>query len=400
MCQIARCLGAMQRKRASCFEVDAGKMRSSWRGCGAGSATRCSCARIAPQPTAPISIRAASRRRRSGATHREHGRFFDRRLPVLVSRLVDRSSQKLESEAGGKHGRGSAVGPRCTRAEVASPRLRRYYIRSVTYQPITIVDSSLRERLARYFEPPGIFPYLSLAMGAALGLLFAIRFGIWVGVAAAVVGMGGFGFVAYRVRMLMVVTDREFDKIADHDFGNAAVLALQRFQLEPSDLRYEACRFRTPTTKRDVGTAFKGQKLGRDKKPRSSPHEFTIINFGHERLFLFRCVFDLTTGSTLYEECRDFAYRDVLSVEREMQRAAVPVANSPDPDELSALWQAGGTATLRGIVQSPGKQTLRVRLSSGELIELVTLAPPSGGTPSEQEENGQRLLKLLRILIK
>jgi hypothetical protein len=212
--------------------------------------------------------------------------------------------------------------------------------------------------------------------------------------------MGGFGFVSHRVRMLMVVTDREFDKIADHDFGNAAVLALQRFQLEPTDLRYESCRFRTLSTKRDIGSAFKAQRVGKDKKPRSSPHEFTIINFGHERLFVFRCVFDLTTGSTLWEECRDFAYRDVLSVEREMLRDKVQVASSPNPAELAAMWEAGGTATLRGMVQPPGRQMLRVRLASGELIELVTLPPPNAGPPSEQEENGQRLLKLLRILLK
>jgi hypothetical protein len=270
----------------------------------------------------------------------------------------------------------------------------------VTYQPLTIVDSSLRERLVRYFEPAGIFPYLAIAMGAAPGLLLIPRFGPYVGLAAASVGAIGFGLIAHRVRMLMVVTDREFDKIADHAFASAALLALQRFQLEPSDLRYESCRFRTPNTKREIGSAIKAQKLGKDGKARSSLHEFTIVNFGHERLFVFRCVFDLTTGSTPYEECRDFAYRDVLSVDREMQRDAAPVANSPDPNELAALWEAGGTATLRGVLPPPGRQMLRVRLSSGELIELVTLPPSSGGPPSEQEESGQRLLKLLRVLLK
>jgi hypothetical protein len=213
--------------------------------------------------------------------------------------------------------------------------------------------------------------------------------------------LGGVGALWHYWRSLYVASQKEFDYIAETDYAAAQAVALDRFGLAPDELMHdEPCKFRNATTKRDIGQAFSGLRVGSDEKPRRSPHEYLVVNFGHAHLFVFRCVWDLTSGNTLWEETHEFAYRDITCVELTHKKDTIRI--NLKTRELLPLWKPAGIVPVNGRIQVPADESVALRLASGELVELFAWKRSSGGVPSgegkKSYQNAVRLQKLVREL--
>ena len=229
------------------------------------------------------------------------------------------------------------------------------------------------------------------------GLVFLDAFLNWL---LSAIVLAGTGFLVRSWRGLYVASQQEFDHIAETDYKGIQRLALSRFELTPADLREtEPCKFRS-ATKRDIGNALSGVRVGSDERPRRSPMEYLVINFGHAHLFVFRCVWDLTTGTTIWEETHEFAYRDISSVQLSHKKETIRI-NLRTRELLPALAKEGITP-LHKHVQLPSDESVALRLISGELVELFAWKRSAGGIFSGEGKRhfatAQRMQKLVREL--
>lgn len=215
-------------------------------------------------------------------------------------------------------------------------------------------------------------------------------------VALALVGMAWFQW-----RKRFVGTQQEFDLIEDHDYKSVQNIALERFELTTDDLRHlEPCKFRNTATKRDIGTTYSGARTGSDEKTRRSPQEYVVINFGHTHLFVFQCVWDLTTGATVFEETHEFAFRDIICVELTHKKETIRI--NLNTRILIAQWEKHGIKPVNGWMQVPTDESVRLRLLHGETLELFNWKRSSAGIPSGAGKasflTAQKLQKQVREL--
>lgn len=267
-----------------------------------------------------------------------------------------------------------------------------------------VIDRHARKRLKRHFNAQHwtLVPELMMLAGLMSlisGLYFLEHF---VDLLLAAILLGGTGMVIRYWRSLYVASQKEFDHIAEADFAGAQTIALQRFEISASDLLHaEPCRFRMATTKLDIGQAFVGLRVGSDEKPRRSPHEYLIVNFGRTHLFIFRCAWDLTSGTTLVEETHELAYHDIACVVLRHKKETIKV-NLKVRRDIVPLWKAAGIVPINDMLQVPTDESVALRLVSGELIELASWKRSGMGIPSGEGKksslNAQRLQKLVREL--
>jgi hypothetical protein len=266
--------------------------------------------------------------------------------------------------------------------------------------PELAIDRLARKRLKRHFKLNYwlYWPELSMLAGF-LALICALAFldAFWSWLLGSIV-LGGTGYICRSSRIMYFASEKEFDHIAETDYKAAQSLALARFELTASDLRDpEPCKFRS-ATKRDIGNAFSGLRVGPDERPRRTPMEYLVVNFGHENLFMFRCVWDLTTGNTLWEETHEFAYVDIACVELTHKKETIRI-NLRTRELLPALKKEG-IVPLHRAVQVPTEESVSLRLASGELVELASWRRSTGGIFSGEGKRAfataQRLQKLVR----
>ena len=273
---------------------------------------------------------------------------------------------------------------------------------STPSQPPVAIDRLARKRLRRHFWLNRLLYWPELFQIAGLvsvicGLAFLDAF---VNCLLLAIVLAGTGFVVRSWRNLYVASQQEFDHIAETDYKGIQAVALARFDLTLADLRDpEPCKFRS-ATKRPIGIAFSGVRTGSDEKARRSPMEFLVINFGHAHLFVFRCVWDLTTGNTLWEETLEFAYRDIACVELTHTKETIRI-NLRTRELLPALKKEG-IVPLHRQVQLPADERVALRLVSGEQVDLFAWKRSSGGIFSGEGKRAfataQRLQKLVREL--
>jgi hypothetical protein len=274
---------------------------------------------------------------------------------------------------------------------------------AVSTTAAAVIDRHARKRLKRHFNPHNwsLWPEISIIAGVVSlvsGLYFLDHF--WSLILLAVV-LAGSGMLVRYWRSLFVASQKEFDHIAESDFTGAQAIALDRFELKPDDLiNPEPCKFRGQSTTRDIGQAFAGMRVGSDERPRRSPHEYLVVNFGHTNLFVFRCVWDLTSGNTINEESHEFAYRDIASVVLTHKKDTIRI--NLKTRELLPLWKAAGVVPINDRIQVPSDEAVALRLVSGETLELFKWKRSSFGIPSGEGkksfQNAQRLQKLVREL--
>jgi hypothetical protein len=267
-----------------------------------------------------------------------------------------------------------------------------------------VIDRHARERLKRHLIASNHWYWPQPAMVAGVLLLISILFYMqhaWTLFLCAVV-CGGSGALEYFRRELFVASQKEFDRIAEEDFKNAHNFALARFELKPEELAHsEPCKFRGGASNRDLGGAFTGTRVGTDEKPRRTPHEYLIVNFGRQHLFLFRCAWDLTTGTTIWEELTEFAYQDIASVSLTHKKATFKI-NLRTRRDIAPLWKKEGIVPINDTLQVPSDETVALSLVSGEVIELLSWKRSGLGIPSgegkKSHQTAQRLQKLVREL--
>lgn len=263
--------------------------------------------------------------------------------------------------------------------------------------PAYVIDRRARKRLKRHFKPTHWYAESLMLLGFIFVLLWPYlgRFDPYVPLGLFAFG---FGLIWRQLRSLFIASQAEFDRIAEADFVHAQQVALQAFDITADDLRDEPCKFRNATTKRDIGLAFKGQKFGTDEKMRRSPHEFLIVHFGQNQLFVFGCVWDLTTGSAIETWTQEFAYREVASVEVSHKKQTIPV--NLKTRQYLPFWAKHGVVKTAGVFQVPTSESIALRLSSGEHVRIFEWVRSTAGIPSGEGfrsfANAQRLQKLVR----
>lgn len=229
--------------------------------------------------------------------------------------------------------------------------------------------------------------------------LFQIHYVEWAVLAAIMLFGAGWGLRYWR--RVYVASEKEFDQIEAADYAGIQAIALKRFELTPDDLRHaEPCKFRNTGPKRDFGHAIVGSRTGSDDKARRSPQEYLVINFGHAHLYVFRCVWDLTMGSTIIEETHEFAYRDVVCVELKHTKETIKI--NLDTRLLIPLWQKHGIEPINKQLQIPTDESVSLRLVQGEVMDLFAWKCSGAGVPSgagmTSRATAQRLQKLVREL--
>jgi hypothetical protein len=267
-----------------------------------------------------------------------------------------------------------------------------------------VIDEAARMRLKRHFWAGHwtLYPEAMMLIGVItviVGLFYVwqhVQLFIALGVSLL---LGGLAWYKWRKRY--VGSQKEFDDIEAADYEGIQAIALERFELKPEDLRHmDPCKFRNTATKRDIGHAHSGSRVGSDEKPRRSPQEYLVINFGHTHLFVFSCVWDLTMGSTIFEETHEFAFRDIACVELKHKKETIRINLVTRP--LLPGWEKQGIKPVNGWLQVPTDESVSLRLAHGELMELFAWKRSTAGIPSGAGRTSfltaQRLQKTVREL--
>jgi hypothetical protein len=268
----------------------------------------------------------------------------------------------------------------------------------VSTLPASTIDRRARKRLRRHFWPTHfraevltILSFFALWAPANLG---HFAFFACAGLSGMALGLSWRWF-----RTFNMASQAEFDHIAEADYAFIEQVALQSFALEPDELRFpDPAKFRNPATKRDIGQAFKGAKFGTDEKMRRTPHEFMIVHFGHGHLFMFGCVWDLTTGTTIEEWMFEFAYRDIASVELTHKKQTIPV--NLKTRELVPLWKKHGIVPLNRELQVPTEESVALRLVTGDVIPIFEWSRSGAGIPSGEGFKSYRAARLMQARVR
>ena len=265
--------------------------------------------------------------------------------------------------------------------------------------PESSIDRRARKRLRRHFWPTHYWAELLAILGFFL-LLAPAFLGHFLGFFLTGLAALAIGLFWRWLRSVFMATQPEFDRIAESDYQFIEQVALQSFGLEPSELRFpDAAQFRNPATKRDIGQTFKGQKLGTDEKMRRTPHEFMIVHFGHGHLFMFGCVWDLTTANTIEEWNQEFAYRDIASVELTHKKQTIRI--NLKTRELIPLWKPHGIAPVNGELQVPTDEAVSLRLVSGESVQVFSWARSgANGMPAGEGFKSYRAARLMQARVR
>jgi hypothetical protein len=273
----------------------------------------------------------------------------------------------------------------------------------VSTSAAAFIDRYARKRLRRHFDKIHwtLVPELLMFIGAMcpiFGLWHLDRLFDWVLLGTI---MGVSGWVWRYWTKLYVASQKEFDHIAETDFTAAQTAALEAFELTAADLIHaEPCKFRNPGPTPPTGFSWQAfLRVGSDEKPRRSPHEYLIVNFGKSHLLLFRCVWDLTSGTTLSQETSEFAYHDIASVLMTHRKETLRV-NMRVQREIVPLWKAAGIVPINDKIHLPGAESVALLLVNGDPLPLFAWKRSGGGIPSGEGkkswQNAQRLQKLLR----
>jgi hypothetical protein len=258
------------------------------------------------------------------------------------------------------------------------------------------VSRRMRKRVKGYFLQSQRWPLYLLGLGCvALLTGIASGHGVSLGVTGTVLCLLG-GYFSFQP--LGVASSQEVDAVAQTDLVAAQALALQRCQLGPGDLMHEQpCRFRNGiSAQTELGSAFQGDRRGKDLKIRWTPHEITVVNFGRDQLFVYSCALDLTTGNAIYERTHEFFYRDIVSVDTVAETLTVKVK---DP-ELHLYWQERGARIVSKTLQVDARQSISLQLASGERATLAVWDGYSavGLQPDEVSINALASTHLRRVV--
>ena len=261
-------------------------------------------------------------------------------------------------------------------------------------RPIT---KRMRKRLKGYYQQSARWPWYLLGLGC---LLLIVGWLSWQ-VGSILSGTTLFLLATHFIlQPLNVATTQEVDEIARNDFQSIGALALRRSQLQANELVHdEPCCFRNGVSSlpTELGSVFTGERRARDLKVRWTPHELSVVHFGHEQLFLYNCVFDLSTGHATNERTREFFYRDIVSVDTDAETITIKLKDA----DLRGYWQQRGARMFGKTLQVDARQVVSLQLASGERVVVADWDgySSSGLEPDEVSMNTlatERLRRLVR----
>ncbi|HKU36512.1 MAG TPA: hypothetical protein VJR89_00155 [Polyangiales bacterium] len=275
--------------------------------------------------------------------------------------------------------------------------------------PYVPVSKRTRKALKRYFKavgPDWVQRILIVGAPLLLCVVIAVWAGLprvwlkipaWLGLAAFGVGVVLDRIAARRASLAQI------DDVVASELLRSQELAVWRAGIAQVDLRWPmGCGFRNgppPEGDKKYGGAFCRRKVGKDKKLRWTPQEYTRVNFGHQHLFVYHVAIDLTTGQPVAETTHEFAYRDIVSVVTNGERTTVTLTSSTKLKKASKYWLPRG-ATLSGVtLQRDGEQTVSLKLRDGGEILLARWSGVQGEIePDEVKVNTESTARLIGYL--
>lgn len=108
-------------------------------------------------------------------------------------------------------------------------------------------------------------------------------------------------------------SDREIDAFIDSELDDVAKRAMERQNLDDSDLASDAIYVVGPRIWNIAGAKAAFRK-GKDDRIRYTPMGVTILYFTQHQLIGYQCALDLYTGRALDESTDEYFYKDVVSV--------------------------------------------------------------------------------------
>jgi len=170
-----------------------------------------------------------------------------------------------------------------------------------------------RHSIRRYFKIKPAKNWWDIFLGIVIIFGPVVRTDLdhssWLVPVASLVGlcfvMTGWG--ARPLDWTLPPSDREIDRWTREDFQALNERALQRAGIERSELAGDPIPIYGPG---DV----KPRKVGEDKRLRFGRYGGVVITFTGDRLLIYSCVVDISTGNTLSESTDEYWYRDVVSV--------------------------------------------------------------------------------------
>lgn len=272
--------------------------------------------------------------------------------------------------------------------------------------PYVPVSRATRKAIKRYFTAIGPdWVQRILIVGAPL--LLCVVAGVWAGMprhwlkVPAWLGLAAFGVgvvldrIASRRASLATIDD-----VIASELLRSQELAVWRAGIAQVDLRWpQGCGFRNVQPKdsdKKYGGAMRRSKLGKDKKLRWTPQEYTRVNFGHAHLFVYQVAIDLTTGQPVEEVTHEFAYQDVVSVVTSGERTTTKLVTRKQKSRALKYWVHHG-ATLSGLfIQRDGEQTVSLRLRDGSDVLLARWNGVQGiHEPDEVRVNTESTARLI-----
>lgn len=276
-------------------------------------------------------------------------------------------------------------------------------IRPLTPPPLRI-EAKTRRRVRRYFthgKPkwPKYMLWWAPGLSVIGSVIAATGLALWHGLALIPLG-AGLWYVARTVkkRPLRVATEAEVDSVAAREFTEARARADRECQLERGEQRGEqpVC-FRSTRNSRVLEGIVTKQRIGGDERARWTPHELSIVHLTQDRLFVYQCMIDLTTGKAMHEATYELSVRDVVSLDCTSERETRTI---PTSDKLSLkYWADRGIEAVDRVLQLDGVQQVALRLANGEHITLATWEGQIAlRQPVEVELNRTSFQQLRRLL--
>ena len=170
-----------------------------------------------------------------------------------------------------------------------------------------------------YFSPP------RFAKWTVWFTLATTALAVWQGgVAAYLLGTLALAAPAWAIRRWSNrPRDAQFDRWKDEARDKVLLRSLGKIGLDRGDhVSDKQVYIETPESGAVVG-AFRGRLSGRDGFIRFTPIHFTVFIFTQQKLAIYQCAFDLTTGRELDERVDEYFYKDIVSFSVESRTVIV-----------------------------------------------------------------------------
>lgn len=241
-----------------------------------------------------------------------------------------------------------------------------------------------RKKVKKYFESASKNSYY-LLIGGIVGLFLFSSITILAIASLIAAGIGGWQIYD---KMFNKPTDEQMDAWINEDLTRLLPDALKKAGVDTSELEGQGEPVMLYGTRiESAGGAEFYYTKGKDKKPRYSPVDSTVILFTEHQLIAYQCAIDLTTGNSLNANVKRFFYKDVVSAETEAEDLTLDERNISK--KFLQMYPEAKKYIVNGKLQLNGSETFRLTTSAGTAVKIRLSIP--NFIESNQEDLSDRL---------